>query len=146
MLLLYPPPDCRKRHRHLYLHSIMLLLYRREIGICIEKYSIYIPLCFYFIQTKAHRRKEQKKFTFHYASTLSSQQYPSVIRTVNLHSIMLLLYLAQLLAFFHIGNHLHSIMLLLYPNVNAFNRCTAFIYIPLCFYFIAEPFITIYRF
>ena len=76
-----------------YLHSIMLLLYLRRIWKFISSFSIYIPLCFYFIHLRAvfwddniylhsimlllyqnvglNKAESLSPFTFHYASTLS---------------------------------------------------------------------------
>ena len=54
------------------LHSTMLLLYRiifSSIWLC---FTIYIPLCFYFIPARSVGDTcPQNTFTFHYASTLS---------------------------------------------------------------------------
>ena len=103
---------------NIYLHSIMLLLYRISSG---------------------YYRKCRYSFTFHYASTLSSgsgfnrcrfipiyiplcfyfiaQTPVSGIRwSLYLHSIMLLLYPALVASIPTPASHLHSIMLLLYPD------------------------------
>ena len=74
------------------LHSIMLLLYRRE----------------------RWRRREAGRFTFHYASTLSETDLCIYFLILYLHSIMLLLYRRQKKYSSWLWN-LHSIMLLLYP-------------------------------
>ena len=72
MLLLYrffqPRKDCCVFH----LHSTMLLLYPYRV-VCPECVShIYIPLCFYFIQSyRTTTSNLTSIFTFHYASTLS---------------------------------------------------------------------------
>ena len=101
-------------------------------------------------------------FTFHYASTLSvhksSQKYP----VCNLHSTMLLLYRLLRLRIKFPSFYLHSTMLLLYlddyympqmANIFTFHYASTLsrrllvfklmrqIYIPLCFYFIAEYFV-----
>ena len=75
---------------------------------------IYIPLCFYFIWFWVHYFGWSEKFTFHYASTLSSRR----------HAIR------------HDVKHLHSTMLLLYPPFILIVPPPLLIYIPLCFYFI----------
>ena len=121
-------------------------------------YSIYIPLCFYFIIQKRSSQKGLSLFTFHYASTLSvSGGLNGVQHALYLHSTMLLLYLPKHLlprgsahiyiplCFYFIERrkiryartiHLHSTMLLLYLMflINLLMRLQ--IYIPLCFYFI----------
>ena len=93
----------------------MLLLYPATEQLTRLKQLIYIPLCFYFIQ---------------------SNESWQPVRTSNLHSTMLLLYRRS-------GNRpvlgntdLHSTMLLLYPLRGHEPRQPAVIYIPLCFYFI----------
>ena len=79
----------------LNLHSTMLLLYRRRkaalrdtmniyIPLCFYFIAgqsstgswircIYIPLCFYFICAAGYNHRENRTFTFHYASTLSER-------------------------------------------------------------------------
>ena len=94
----------------------MLLLYPKSRMVEAWPSNIYIPLCFYFI--RYHQCDDivhQHKFTFHYASTLSTyvDKIPASVKT-NLHSTMLLLY-QFLHEFFCIScNNLHSTMLLLY--------------------------------
>ena len=126
--------------RFIDLHSTMLLLYLSadRTGRCV--WWIYIPLCFYFINRRGHRRWITNiiyiplcfyfigayrggvrdfcsEFTFHYASTLSAADLKNLIWLKNLHSTMLLLYRAS-------PQHmLHHISI---------------IYIPLCFYFIEK--------
>ena len=98
----------------LYLHSIMLLLYRMakvfRPDIIMHLHSIMLLL--YRGSRMAERR--ELKSTFHYASTLSKTYDLATKVNSNLHSIMLLLYRIAL------------------PGV----ILCFFIYIPLCFYFI----------
>ena len=49
----------------------MLLLYPSSVRRLCSSYSIYIPLCFYFIPASGCMFAFQGIFTFHYASTLS---------------------------------------------------------------------------
>ena len=76
------------------------------------------------------------RFTFHYASTLSSD----IIRTPANSSKFTFHYASTLS--FHPGQeafrepHLHSTMLLLYQHKEVLKLHSRLIYIPLCFYFI----------
>ena len=56
MLLLYRRNHANDRGEWKHLHSTMLLLYPRRLSSGISRYQIYIPLCFYFIT-------KQKVFT-----------------------------------------------------------------------------------
>ena len=116
----------------------MLLLYRKACWIFWNNWQIYIPLCFYFIQTRStalqwlisiyiplcfyfitkasRRRSGGKWFTFHYASTLS--RIPCT--------------LSQFRCLFTF--HYASTLSLYKRSVRREFR----IYIPLCFYFIAR--------
>ena len=78
----------------------------------------------------------KNQFTFHYASTLSLPADPSLVQVLHLHSTMLLLYLIFNDATEITVQHLHSTMLLLYLKGLQFCLGQAYIYIPLCFYFI----------
>ena len=98
----------------------MLLLYRFGTYLYSAPYSIYIPLCFYFI------RDFQSRFP---------------CDLIYLHSTMLLLYLLRFRLSTACSSNLHSTMLLLYRS-----RCSLCvdrkdIYIPLCFYFILIKFL-----
>ena len=53
------------------LHSTMLLLYLISLMLFTRPFFIYIPLCFYFIETLEVENIHPEIFTFHYASTLS---------------------------------------------------------------------------
>ena len=138
MLLLYHNPLELITKYYKDLHSTMLLLYRLSqlayqyknllftfhyastlsywtVSGLSHWYSIYIPLCFYFIE------------------------YPVIlrIRKADLHSTMLLLYLIFTTSSRTVFAYLHSTMLLLYPSGDLHVLCSALvIYIPLCFYFI----------
>ena len=57
-----------------------------------DDFTIYIPLCFYYILVLNIPQKTYSKFTFHYASTISQQQLAQNRLNQNLHSTMLLLY------------------------------------------------------
>ena len=92
MLLLYHGQPQSTDISDAYLHSIMLLLYPGS-GI---------------IKSGAVR------FTFHYASTVSTIWNRLMADLQNLHSIMLLLYRIYFLRRLKDQLHLHSIMLLLY--------------------------------
>ena len=114
----------------------MLLLYLFSLASGSSESSIYIPLCFYFIDISFFRLFRHDAFTFHYASTLSIRGSLFQMRRTYLHSTMLLLY-----RFFQPRKdccvfHLHSTMLLLYPYRVVCPECVSHIYIPLCFYFI----------
>ena len=171
------------RHRsriYIHLHSTMLLLYplscNRDlpvlqiyIPLCfyfilrtyldrLRSSQIYIPLCFYFISESSTTMESKKKFTFHYASTLSVMyhmqsrlhtiftfHYASTlspcacwrkIYNADLHSTMLLLYRRSLIWSRRVWNNLHSTMLLLYQSFSNVVSPCFLIYIPLCFYFI----------
>ena len=119
MLLLYPRVSFPYNERDFYLHSTMLLLYHTA---------------------RCHNCPHNRKFTFHYASTLSCFLF-------QISSYICFIYIP--LCFYFIAwhypvliyndSHLHSTMLLLYPvTVNGIEARTVKIYIPLCFYFIAE--------
>ena len=106
----------------LYLHSTMLLLYRKQrLKQKSVQLEIYIPLCFYFIMIESYTLILSSGFTFHYASTLSGRKDRSNDGYTDLHSTMLLLYPQR--------NYVH----LLYYSI----------YIPLCFYFIRVKFFTL---
>ena len=100
MLLLYPSAFLYDMSDPYHLHSTMLLLYQF---------------------TKLTASKYTDRFTFHYASTLSSSSLVVRHRLFYLHSTMLLLYLflVQYVRFFQA--HLHSTMLLLYLRLEC--RC-----------------------
>ena len=98
--------------------------------------SIYIPLCFYFIGDDDMWVEQTKKFTFHYASTLSLPDPLLALKYCNLHSTMLLLYPVRDAAGSGWAPDLHSTMLLLYRIVLTEDGKIDKIYIPLCFYFI----------
>ena len=117
MLLLYRGKKPFRFNGCPNLHSTMLLLYQIGASLQQSRPRIYIPLCFYFI-----RKRDEK----------------SVPGTLYLHSTMLLLYLRPAQIVHHIQPDLHSTMLLLYLNWVLAALATAFIYIPLCFYFIAQ--------
>ena len=125
----------------------------------IKKPCIYIPLCFYFIEHIAIFLYDPWSFTFHYASTLSQTKGFEEMFEKNLHSTMLLLYLAGFAVYESNNLNLHSTMLLLYQENWAYlsigyhkftfhyastlsilseswEDSLADIYIPLCFYFI----------
>ena len=76
---------------------------------------IYIPLCFYFIRSENDKPVFRRKFTFHYASTLSITH--------------LFLPLTILLFTFHYASTLSRCLI-------SSARSASIIYIPLCFYFI----------
>ena len=84
---------------------------------CRNAETLYIPLCFYFICKDSLR-----------------------INIIDgpLHSIMLLLYRCKRYWSFGQWAPLHSIMLLLYLFSNFCMSVLLYLYIPLCFYFIAE--------
>ena len=116
----------------------MLLLYLFSLASGSSESSIYIPLCFYFIDISFFRLFRHDAFTFHYASTLSIRGSLFQMRRTYLHSTMLLLYQRWLRASLYRIQHLHSTMLLLYPYRVVCPECVSHIYIPLCFYFIRD--------
>ena len=83
----------------------------------IKNITIYIPLCFYFIQGSR---------SGYYSADL------------HLHSTMLLLYLFACRFYKFDFPHLHSTMLLLYLTTFKSSTYLFSIYIPLCFYFISH--------
>ena len=111
--LSYFEAPCSSSHHNL--HSTMLLLYHDFASRLTYRVKIYIPLCFYFIQ--------------------SGNAHPRICNTY-LHSTMLLLYPNNLATSFAFLHHLHSTMLLLYPVQGYGKEQELCIYIPLCFYFI----------
>ena len=139
MLLLYQEFNDVIRFMIPYLHSTMLLLYRKLIP-----------------QPSSHILS----FTFHYASTLSRNTGHTQSPLSDLHSTMLLLYHTTFelppnqyhtiyipLCFYFIRHrqqmkqlklYLHSTMLLLYLTPNIIGKESLIIYIPLCFYFISS--------
>ena len=114
MLLLYRKEAGLQDDSKDHLHSTMLLLYPYQMQSKAADHSIYIPLCFYFIQL----------------------QMLQGILNQNLHSTMLLLYPVYRSRLREADIHLHSTMLLLYPQVRDREGIDETIYIPLCFYFI----------
>ena len=94
MLLLYRRSNIWYMFIRIDLHSIMLLLYPLLVRRFHTEDYIYIPLCFYFIGRWFTDMQTAIKFTFHYASTLSVIKDKALLPQANLHSIMLLLYLA----------------------------------------------------
>ena len=76
------------------LHSIMLLLYLlQSLKVRFQLIPIYIPLCFYFIQTMLSEEEKQIliyiPLCFYF---INKQQKSGRVCLSNLHSIMLLLY------------------------------------------------------
>ena len=75
------------------------------------------------------------KFTFHYASTLSNTRLWNGLQRYNLHSIMLLLYLAD----FYINNISNWVFSFYFIEWDGDGSLGPYlIYIPLCFYFIGS--------
>ena len=56
-------------------------------------FAIYIPLCFYLYQIQYYKDRLKTKFTFHYASTYTSEEFQTDDKINDLHSTMLLLIL-----------------------------------------------------
>ena len=116
MLLLYLLFGQAELNSSIYLHSTMLLLYRRPPLVDLRlDVLIYIPLCFYFIIASHNFNSRSILFTFHYASTLS--------RTKSKLDTTLVLFT------FHYASTLS------FPKDYIIDRDYN-IYIPLCFYFI----------
>ena len=137
MLLLYLSPVVLWPDFSNYLHSTMLLLYHSRGSPVISVFFIYIPLCFYFIESEGSGEPEDDGFTFHYASTLSqpSLSGPSPCTSFTFHYASTLsagrprAFIAVITFTFHYAStlsksfepdykqyiNLHSTMLLLYP-------------------------------
>ena len=137
MLLLYRTVYTDTLIRLAALHSTMLLLYQETIHfphlLCVnftfhyastisevnanngETDCLYIPLCFYYIMFPFVQEAWLYAFTFHYASTISL--LPLCICPCK--------------------TPLHSTMLLLYQVTMEEKVTKLFLYIPLCFYYIA---------
>ena len=105
------------RFRTFPLHSTMLLLYQ----------NAYCWLAVIY-----------HSFTFHYASTISMLVDIVITYTPSLHSTMLLLYLCCSASLRACTASLHSTMLLLYPCAEPDWPDKSSLYIPLCFYYIAD--------
>ena len=115
MLLLYLQCLYIRPHVQSTLHSTMLLLYRIYCRVGLQYFLLYIPLCFYYIEECVFKCKTKGHFTFHYASTISSQDKYH-------QNTPLFLYIP--LCFYYIAScwryvlpsllSLHSTMLLLY--------------------------------
>ena len=96
------------------LHSTMLLLYPGQPADPPVQETIYIPLCFYFIVISLKDCIFLRRFTFHYASTLSS--------FTNVAIFSFLIYIPLCFYFIQVNHpqtqppekNLHSTMLLLY--------------------------------
>ena len=101
-----------------------------------QLYDLYIPLCFYYIETDMEVIKSFAYFTFHYASTISKSIKDTAPVVSSLHSTMLLLYLLINLYKKTKNATLHSTMLLLYLQPKTELRSRNPLYIPLCFYYI----------
>ena len=123
-----------------------------------RSFLIYIPLCFYFIYYAISSLVDC--INLHSTMLLLYLRviWPVILRLLHLHSTMLLLYRflhgsggvlplnlhsTMLLLYLEVTinegllqYHLHSTMLLLYRMGSDASLCPAFIYIPLCFYFI----------
>ena len=116
----------------------MLLLYRSSTSTPAYIVSIYIPLCFYFIDTSKLDSRFRMIFTFHYASTLSIHLITCILSfdrfTFHYASTLSNSASSRLSSFIH----LHSTMLLLYLLSVALRSQIRLIYIPLCFYFICR--------
>ena len=120
-----------------HLHSTMLLLYPKLRVFVVHPIIIYIPLCFYFILYTHISWRSPRIFTFHYASTLSTQSTRTPRRLIGftfhyastLSLVASTWRLASSAFTFHYAStlsnqrythcmsflHLHSTMLLLYP-------------------------------
>ena len=94
----------------------MLLLYLMASGLRTVFCLIYIPLCFYFIHACCFNSIRDRKFTFHYASTLSGTSAWNFVRLPSIY-IPLCFYFIE-------------------EPVFRYREASKEIYIPLCFYFI----------
>ena len=98
---------------------------------------IYIPLCFYFIDKDGYIVYAKTHLHSIMLLLYRERESWSHIRQKNLHSIMLLLYPFVSASTVPETINLHSIMLLLYLFNPITSNIQIYIYIPLCFYFIA---------
>ena len=120
------------------LHSTMLLLYH-TIGWAVQGvYTIYIPLCFYFIGSYDIYNVPTDRIYIPLCFYFIPFRFLHV-EVIFVIYIPLCFYFIQ----FPVCDctcqiDLHSTMLLLYLPFFAVSRFVAFIYIPLCFYFIPE--------
>ena len=102
----------------------------------LKRSDIYIPLCFYFIPMRWNPALKSSPFTFHYASTLSdlAAEWAGIQTVFTFHyASTLSVSVGTLMSYI---TNLHSTMLLLYQDVGRGVSERQDIYIPLCFYFI----------
>ena len=174
----------RLEKRVVHLHSTMLLLYQIEISDIVKVSNIYIPLCFYFIVDAEYMAYAAgqiyiplcfyfiaqydsmitggvEKFTFHYASTLSTVEWVSQLLPLKIYIPLCFYFIVgkkvdrkrRILFTFHYAStlslilpHLHALP---YPFTFHYASTLSFpvvrlrtdrtkIYIPLCFYFISQ--------
>ena len=137
MLLLYPVAGAIDEIARTDLHSIMLLLYLIDGGcrrfLCFHLHSIMLLL---YLLSKFTLSTKDLKFTFHYASTLSvcvTDSYEIPIKFTFHYASTLSKVDGK---FWTAPLNLHSIMLLLYLQPPKQMPALPRIYIPLCFYFI----------
>ena len=116
----------------------MLLLYPLSCMELALRCPIYIPLCFYFILAGCWPHLLLHLFTFHYASTLSSQFRHCLLQILYLHSTMLLLYHVCIILSFHSGRIYIPLCFYFISTCNYAFISGFYIYIPLCFYFITQ--------
>ena len=130
----------RTSYSAFYLHSTMLLLYRKLAGRWRLLLCIYIPLCFYFIAlSPCCSHPASDSFTFHYASTLSIVGAEHIERIDAIY-IPLCFYFINPCSLSR--RYIDSIYIpLCFYFIYSWNASfcrTSIIYIPLCFYFIEE--------
>ena len=114
----------------------MLLLYPVIGKYLQEDFLIYIPLCFYFIAQDIWQVIRHRLIYIPLCFYFICIVIFSVKLNDDLHSTMLLLYRSSSRRTLQAFCDLHSTMLLLYQKRAANIERFAYIYIPLCFYFI----------
>ncbi len=118
----------------------MFLLHLKKIYDSKHIIQIYIPLCFYYIESDRYRGGMwQYRFTFHYVSITSILGGTTTAIATDLHSTMFLLHRTNLM----FKTRKHDVFTFHYVSITSL--CLAgvriyysVIYIPLCFYYIVS--------
>ena len=80
----------------------------------VQSIRIYIPLCFYFIGSGLTQLRQQSRFTFHYASTLSCPACGRKVMGKSIYIPLCFYFITENAYVKNMIEHLHSTMLLLY--------------------------------
>ena len=116
----------------------MLLLYLNCEKYDSANYSIYIPLCFYFIELSEQRGADVIKFTFHYASTLSIRREKEALGITPIYIPLCFYFIFSQSAGISVSYPIYIPLCFYFiTKENHQFRMECYIYIPLCFYFIS---------